>query len=93
MSDSYIDKKSVKEIGAALFQLRCQKNLFLYQVARQTNMPAKVIEGMEIGRYLKFGKLRPNDNIFANPVREPQKREESDEKEEQTKKETKSNKN
>lgn len=68
MSDSYIDKKSVKEIGAALFQLRCQKNLFLYQVARQTNMPAKVIEGMEIGRYLKFGKLRRLTEFYGKKI-------------------------
>ena len=58
MANNFIDKQSIKEIGAALFQLRCQRNLFLYQVAKQTNMPAKVIEGIEIGRYLKLGKLR-----------------------------------
>lgn len=58
MSNNVYDKKSIKEIGEALLKLRREKNLFLYQVARQTEMPAKVIEGLELGRYIKYGKLR-----------------------------------
>ena len=58
MSNTIIDKKAIKEIGAEFFKLRREKSLFIYQVAKKTAMPEKVIEGIELGRYIKYGKIR-----------------------------------
>ncbi|MBR1841562.1 MAG: hypothetical protein IJ778_05485 [Alphaproteobacteria bacterium] len=58
MSNTIIDKKAVKEIGAEFFKLRREKSLFIYQVAKKTAMPEKIIEGIELGRYIKYGKIR-----------------------------------
>ena len=58
MSNTVIDKKAVKEIGLEFFKLRHEKSLFIYQVAKRTDIPEKIIEGIELGRYVKYGKIR-----------------------------------
>ena len=68
MSNTIIDKKAVKEIGAAFFKLRCEKSLFIYQVAKKTAMPEKVIEGIELGRYIKYGKIRRLAEFYGKKI-------------------------
>ena len=48
----------MKQIGQELWKLRVERNLYLYQLAKQTGIPAKDIEGMEMGRYVKYKHLR-----------------------------------
>ena len=45
-------------MGAEFFRLRREKSLFIYQVAKRTDIPEKIIEGIELGRYVKYGKIR-----------------------------------
>ena len=69
MSNTVIDKKAVKEIGLEFFRLRREKSLFIYQVAKRTSMPEKVIEGIELGRYLKYGKIRRLAEFYGKKAR------------------------
>ena len=69
MSNTVIDKKAVKEIGLEFFRLRREKSLFIYQVAKRTSMPEKVIEGIELGRYVKYGKIRRLAEFYGKRTR------------------------
>jgi len=69
MGNNFIDKQSLLDIGEELFRLRREKHLFLYQLAKQTGIPAKVIEGIEIGRYLKFRELRNLSKFYGKKPR------------------------
>ena len=69
MSNTVIDKKAIKEIGAEFFKLRRERSLFVYQVAKRIAMPGKVIEGIELGRYLKYGKIRRLAEFYGKKIR------------------------
>ena len=59
MSKAYlVDKETVRQIGRELWRLRREKNLLLHQVEKRIGVPAKIVESLELGRYLQYGYLR-----------------------------------
>ena len=42
--------------------------LFIYQVAKRTAIPEKVVEGIELGRYVKYGKIRRLAEFYGKKV-------------------------
>ncbi|MBO6289162.1 MAG: hypothetical protein J6N45_02415 [Alphaproteobacteria bacterium] len=69
MITNFMDKQSVIDIGEELFKLRRSKHLFLAQVARGTGIPIKSVEGIELGRYIKFGDLRLLLRFYGKKIR------------------------
>ena len=69
MITNFMDKQSVIDIGEELFKLRRSKHLFLAQVARKTGIPIKYVEGIELGRYIKFGDLRLLLRFYGKKIR------------------------
>jgi len=56
--DYFMDKESMCAIGHALWQVRQEKRLHLDRVQKDTHIPQRVIDGIEIGRHLNYGVLR-----------------------------------
>ena len=54
----YMDKKTLREIGRGLWQLRVDRHMYLKSVAYQTNIPQRIIEGMEIGKFIQYTAFR-----------------------------------
>ncbi len=54
----YMDKETLREIGHGLWQLRVEHHMYLKSVAYQTKIPQRVIEGMEIGKFIKYADFR-----------------------------------
>ena len=69
MITNFMDKQSVVDIGEELFKLRRSKHLFLAQVARETGISAKSVEGIELGRYIKFGDLRMLLRFYGKKIK------------------------
>lgn len=53
-----LDRDLARELGAQLCQLRHERHLYLKNVATQTKLPERVIEGMELGRFLRYNAFR-----------------------------------
>ncbi|MBO6281651.1 MAG: hypothetical protein J6N49_03865 [Alphaproteobacteria bacterium] len=64
-----IDKQTLREIGYALWQERNARRLYLRTVATQTNLPARIIEGMEIGKFLQYSAFRRLLNFYGKRIR------------------------
>ena len=47
-----LDKQTKRQIGAALWQIRYEKHLYLKNVTTATNIPSRIIEGMELGKFI-----------------------------------------
>ena len=69
MPANFMDKQSIIDIGEELFKQRRSKHLFLAQVARETGIPIKSVEGIELGRYIKFGDLRLLLRFYGKKIR------------------------
>ena len=69
MPANFMDKQSIIDIGEELFKQRRSKHLFLAQVARKTGIPIKSVEGIELGRYIKFGDLRLLLRFYGKKIR------------------------
>ena len=70
MSKVYsVDKESVRQIGRELWRLRREKNLLLQQVEKKSGVPAKIIESLELGRYLQYGYLRKLLAFYGKELR------------------------
>lgn len=64
-----IDKQTLREIGYALWQERNARRLYLRTVATRTNLPARIIEGMEIGKFLQYSAFRRLLNFYGKKIR------------------------
>ena len=53
-----MDKQTIQEIGHQLWQMRQERRMYLHTVSFQTRIPERVIEGMEIGKFIKYAPLR-----------------------------------
>ena len=53
-----LDKQTKRDIGAALWQIRYEKHLYLKNITAQTKIPMRIIEGMELGKFIQYGALR-----------------------------------
>ena len=65
----FLDKQTAREIGQALWQMRAEKHLYLRHVVKATNIPAEVIEGMEIGKFIQYGTIRRLINFYGKKMR------------------------
>ena len=53
MGKSYLfDNQTKSEIAQALWQARHQKHLYINNVASSTGVPSKIIDGMELGKFM-----------------------------------------
>ena len=57
------------EIGHELWLLRNQRGMYLRTVAHQTKLPERVIEGMEIGKFLKYSAFRQLMDFYGKKMR------------------------
>ncbi|MBQ8482358.1 MAG: hypothetical protein IJ532_07490 [Alphaproteobacteria bacterium] len=70
MVKSYLfDKQTKLEIGQALWQARHEKRLYLTNVSVKTKIPCKIIEGMELGKFMEYGPLRKLLEFYGKRVK------------------------
>lgn len=64
-----MDKQTIREIGRQLWQIRQEHGMYLHTVAFQTHIPEKVIEGMEIGKFIKYAPFRRLIEFYGKSMR------------------------
>ena len=65
----FLDNQTAREIGQALWQIRTEKHMFLRTVSNRTNVPERVIEGIEIGKFIQYGTIRKLINFYGKKMR------------------------
>ena len=65
----FLDNQTAREIGQALWQIRTEKHMFLRTVSNRTNVPARVIEGIEIGKFIQYGTIRKLINFYGKKMK------------------------
>ena len=59
MAKNYLfDAQTKIEIGQSLWQARHEKHLYINNVAVKTGIPSKIIDGMELGKFMEYSSLR-----------------------------------
>lgn len=53
-----LDKEAMRDFGYSLWLARQEKKLTLKQLAKKTNLPERIIDGMELGRFVQYSALR-----------------------------------
>ncbi|MBQ8482257.1 MAG: hypothetical protein IJ532_06965 [Alphaproteobacteria bacterium] len=70
MAKSYLfDTQTKLEIGQALWQARHEKHLYINNVASSTGIPSKIIDGMELGKFMKYGSLRKLMDFYGVQIK------------------------
>ncbi len=70
MVKSYLfDKQTKLEIGQELWRLRHDKRLYLTNVSVKTKIPCRIIEGMELGKFMQYGSLRKLMDFYGKRVK------------------------
>ncbi|MBR1841281.1 MAG: hypothetical protein IJ778_04045 [Alphaproteobacteria bacterium] len=64
-----LDKQTIREIGRELWRMRQEKHMYIHAVARRTNLPERIIEGMEIGKFIKFSAIRRLTEFYGKKMR------------------------
>ncbi|MBQ8481446.1 MAG: hypothetical protein IJ532_02805 [Alphaproteobacteria bacterium] len=64
-----LDKQTKRDIGAALWQIRYEKHLYIKNVAAKTELPARIIEGMELGKFIQYGALRRLAEFYEKRIK------------------------
>ena len=54
----FMDRQSMFEIGLSLWKIRREKHFYLDKVEKATGIPKRIIEGMEIGKFMQYSTLR-----------------------------------
>ena len=65
----FLDNQTAREIGQALWQIRTEKHMFLRTVSNRTNVPERIIEGIEIGKFIQYGTIRKLINFYGKKMR------------------------
>ena len=65
----FLDNQTAREIGQALWQMRTEKHMFLRTVSNRTNVPERVIEGIEIGKFIQYGTIRKLINFYGKKMK------------------------
>ncbi len=65
----FMDKETLREIGYELWKLRKQRGMYLKSVAFQTKLPERVIEGMEIGKFIQYTAFRRLSEFYGKKMR------------------------
>ncbi len=66
---SFMDKETLREIGYELWKLRKQRGMYLKSVAFQTKLPERIIEGMEIGKFIQYKAFRRLTEFYGKKMR------------------------
>ena len=64
-----MDKQTLREIGHELWLIRKQRGIYLRTVANRTYIPERVIEGMEIGKFIKYAPFRRLTEFYGIKMR------------------------
>ena len=65
----FLDKQTAREIGHELWLIRKQRGMYLHTVANRTNLPERIIEGMEIGKFIQFSAFRRLTEFYGKSMR------------------------
>lgn len=69
MKSCFMDKQTIREIGHELWLLRNERRMYLHTVAYRTKLPERVIEGMEIGKFIKYAAFRRLTEFYGKKMR------------------------
>ena len=69
LKSCYMDKRTIREIGYELWLIRKQRGMYLHTVANRTNLPERIIEGMEIGKFIQFSAFRRLTEFYGKKMR------------------------
>ena len=64
-----LDKQTKRDIGAALWRLRHEKHLYVKNVSAKTNIPCRIIEGMELGKFIQYSALRMLTEFYDKKIK------------------------
>ena len=64
-----LDKETKRQIGGALWQIRYEKHLYLRNVTAATNIPSRIIEGMELGKFIQYSALRKLSEFYGKRIK------------------------
>lgn len=64
-----LDKDEAREFGKHLWLLRHQRHMYLKNVAAVTKIPAYAIEGMELGRIMRYKYLQQLLKFYGKKVK------------------------
>ena len=64
-----LDKQTKRDIGAALWQMRHEKHLYLQNISARTKIPCRIIEGMELGKFIQYGALRRLTEFYGKKIK------------------------
>ena len=65
----YMDKQTIREIGHELWLIRKQRGMYLRTVSNCTHLPERIIEGMEIGKFIQFSAFRRLTEFYGKKMR------------------------
>ena len=65
----FMDKQTMLEIGLSLWKLRCEKRFYLDKVEKETGIPKRIIEGLEIGKFLQYGTMRKLLQYYGKKIK------------------------
>ena len=65
----YMDKQTIREVGQELWKLRQERRMYLRTVAHQTNLPERIIEGMENGKFIQYTAFRRLTKFYGKKMR------------------------
>ncbi len=65
----YMDKQTIREVGQELWKLRQERRMYLRTVAHQTNLPERIIEGMENGKFIQYTAFRRLTEFYGKKMR------------------------
>ena len=69
LKSCYMDKRTIREIGHQLWLMRQEKHMYLHAVSNRTNLPERIIEGMEIGKFIQFSAFRRLTEFYGKSMR------------------------
>jgi len=64
-----MDKQTIREVGQELWKLRQERRMYLRTVAHQTNLPERIIEGMENGKFIQYTAFRRLTEFYGKKMR------------------------
>ena len=64
-----LDKNGAREFGAELQKIRHEKHMYLKNVSAITKVPENIIEGMELGRLMRYGALHRLLKFYGKKVK------------------------
>ena len=64
-----MDKQTIREVGQELWKLRQERRMYLRTVAQRTNLPERIIEGMENGKFIQYTAFRRLTEFYGKKMR------------------------